>query len=94
MGLAGAAAVKLGSAAPSGAAGAGGLASAAAGADSTSSESLAGGGNGGGAMGTSSPGWAEDAATADDTACTGWRCIGGPRAMLYLLSGHLARQGL
>ena len=117
MGLAGAAAAKLGSAAPSGAAGTGGMASAAAGADSSSSESLAGGGNGGGAMmGTcsiASPGWAEDAATADDTAEdaataddtaedaattddheNGWRCTGGPAAILYLLSGKYARQGL
>ena len=62
MGLAGAAAVKLGNAAPSGAAEAGGLAGAArglavavSGADVTSSKSLAGKGNGCGARGPKTP---------------------------------------
>ena len=74
MRLAGAAAVKLGTAAPSGAAGLGGLARAArglavavSGADITSAKSLAWRGNGGGAMGaenSATAGWAEDSATA------------------------------
>ena len=84
MGLAGAAAVNLGTAAPSGAAGLGGLARAAkglavavSGADITSAKSLAWRGNGGGAMGaenSATAGWAEDSATAgeaEDSATAG-----------------------
>ena len=84
MRLAGAAAVKLGTAAPSGAAGLGGLARAArglavavSGADITSAKSLAWRGNGGGAMGaenSATAGWAEDSATAgraEDSATAG-----------------------